>query len=500
MATRNYKMGQNRQQLVLLPPSVDDYVSENNPVRAIDAYVDTLDLAALNFQNSASGLTAGQPAYHPGMLTKLYLYGYINGLRSSRKLEREAARNLEVIWLLDNLRPSYKTIANFRKNNSEALKAANKDFVLLCKQLDLFAGEVVAVDGSFFKGDASKESIYTAKRLALQLAALEQKIEEYQAQCAQQDTLDDQNGVGSLVESQGLPDKIHQLQVKQAEKKALQTQLNESADTQISTVDPDARLLSKRGQTTAGYNGQIAVDSKHKLLVAVEVTQDGNDTQQLVPMLEKAQAILQSPQLIGLADSGYYSGDQLKQADEKGLEIYMPIPQKEGTALKEGRFTRDQFTYDEASDCYRCPQGERLTRRGQLVKKRNRHVWLYKSQRTTCQDCPLRAQCLSENVTIKKIERWEHEALVDQHRARMNGVTATKMKQRGGLVEHPFGTLKHRAGLHHFLMRGLEKCRGEFNLMALCYNFTRVLNLLGVSAFRDYCAQRIGNAVTPIFA
>jgi len=500
MANRNYKVGQDRNQASLLPPRVDDYVSENNPVRAIDAYVATLDLASLDLPNSRSGLTSGQPAYHPHRLIKLYLYGSMNGIRSSRKLEREAARNLEVIWLADSLRPSYKTLANFRKDHSAALKAINKDFILLCKQLNLFAGNEVAVDGSFLKADASTDSIYTAKKLEQQLAALDKKIEAYQQQLAEQDRTDDQAGLGSLVDDQDLAGKIARLKQRQAEKKHLQTQLNASPDRQISTVDRDARLLSKRGQTTAGYNVQIAVDSRHHLIVAEDVTQAGNDTQQLMPMLEKAQAVLPSEPLTGLADSGYYSGEQLKQAHEQGIELYVPIPNKKGSAGKDGRFTRDRFSYDGEQDCYHCPQGERMARCGQLRVQGDRNVWIYKSKKSACKNCPLRPQCLTEQATYKKLERWEHEALVDQHRERMKGARPMMIK-RSSLVEHPFGTLKHRAGLHHFLMRGLEKCRGEFSLMALCYNFTRVLNVLGVAAFRDYCAQRLQKGEqNPVFA
>lgn len=493
MTAKNYKVGQNRYQSSLLPPSVDEYLSENNPVRAIDAYVTTLDLVELEVQKSHPGLAAGQPAYHPSLLIKLYLYGYMNGIRSSRKLEREAVRNLEVIWLADSLRPSYKTIANFRKDHSAALKAINKDFILLCKQLNLLAGDDVAVDGSFFKADASKDSIYTAKKLEQQLAALDKKIEAYQQQLATQDTTDDSAGLGSLVEDPGLAEKIARIKAKQAEKKTLQNQLNASPDSQVSTVYPDARLLTKRGQTTAGYNVQIAVDGQHKLLVAVEVTQEGNDTQQLMPMLEKAQAVLHSEHLTGLADSGYYSGEQIKKAHERRIEIYIHIPNKKGIAEKEGRFTRDRFTYDSVNDCYRCPQGE-------LRAQGHRNAWVYKSKQSVCKNCPLRPQCLKENATYKKLERGEHEALVDQHREHMKG-TRPMMIKRSSYVEHPFGTLKHRAGMHHFLMRELEKCRGEFSLMALCYNLTRVLNILGVAAFREYCAQRLGSgAKNQVFA
>lgn len=493
MTGRNYKIGQNRYQTALLPPSIDEYVSENNPVRAIDAYVETLSLTDLKIENSSSVLTAGQPAFHPFLLIKLYLYGYINGIRSSRKLEREAARNLEVIWLVDNLHPSYKTIANFRKDNSAALKSINKDFVLLCRQLNLFAGDEVAVDGSFFKADASKDSIYTGKQLEQQLADLDKKIEAYQQQLAEQDSGDDRKGLGSLADDQDLVKKIAFLKGKQTEKKRLQDQLKDSSDKQISTVDPDARLLSKRGQTTAGYNVQIAVDGQHKLIVAVDVTQEGNDTRLLMPMLEKAQEVLQSEQLIGLADTGYYSGEQVKLANEKGIEIYVPVPKRHGPTVKDGQFTREQFRYDAEIDCYLCPQGERLVRYGKLCEHSNRKAWAYKSKRSICKNCPVRNHCLTEKATTKKLDRWEHESVVDRHREHMKGA-GKMMRKRSGYVEHPFGTLKHRAGMHHFLMRGIEKCCGEFSLMAVCYNFTRVLNILGVETFRDYCANRLKNS------
>jgi transposase len=502
MTKRNYKEGQNRHLALLFPPSLDEYVSEGNPVRAIDVYVETLDLAALGFRNSEPGLTAGQPAFHPGLLVKLYLYGYLNGIRSSRKLEREAVRNVEAIWLAGNLRPGYKTIANFRKDNGKALRAANRDFILLCRHLGLLGGEEVAVDGSFFKGDASKDGIYTADRLERQLAELDRKIGDYQARMDAQDAADDGAGLGSLSEDAGLAEKIRLLKQRQAEKKALQDRLEKSADTQVSTVDPDARLLSKRGQAVDGYNAQIAVDGKHKLVVAAEVTQDGNDTRQLVPMLDKAQDILQSSHLVGLGDTGYYSGEQIKLAGERGYEVYVPVPKKECAVIEEGRFTRERFAYDAADDCYRCPQGERLDKGGQPVEKRGRRVWVYQSRREGCDACPLRKQCLSERADTKKVTRWEHEDVVDRHRAHMaGGAAAGRMRRRASLAEHPFGTLKHRAGMHHFLMRGLEKCRGEFSLMALCYNLTRVLNILGIDKFREGCARWFGNgAGTPSIA
>lgn len=492
MTSRRYQPVLNRQQDMLLPPCVDEYVSRNNPVRAIDAYVNTLDLQALSFTHSQPVMGAGQPAYDPAALLKLYLYGYLQGLRSSRKLEREAHRNLEVIWLIEGLRPTYKTIADFRKSNSEALKAANRDFLLLCKELALFGGEQVAVDGSFFKADASKTGIYTEAKLNKQLKELDKKIADYQQALAEQDAADDRAGQGSLVEDEQLQQKLERLRNKQAEKKNLLQQLKDSGDKQVSTVDQDARLLTKRGQTVAGYNVQIVVDDKHKLIVAEDVTQDGNDVHQLAPMLAKAQDLLQAENLTGLADSGYYEGNQLKTCEDHQISVYIAIPDKSKAIAAQGRLTREQFSYNPEHDRYSCPQGKLLTARGKPHQKNGKQMTRYQSKAADCAQCPLRGQCLSEKADVKQIQRWEHEAVIEHHRQRLEQKPGI-MKKRGALAEHPFGVLKHRAGMNHFLMRGLAKCRGEFSLMVLGYNFTRLVNILGVDALKDHCARRPGH-------
>lgn len=477
---------------MLLPPSVEDYVSSNNTVRAIDAYVNTLDLHALGFGNTQARHGSGQPAYSPQMLLKLYLYGYTHRFHSSRRLEGETWRNLEVIWLVEALRPSYKTIADFRKDNATALKQVNKDFVLLCKSLALFGGEECAVDGSFFKGNTSAAHIHTDKTLNNAIAALEKRIEAYQQQMDAQDAIEEKLALNTSPEDANLADKIAKLKARQAEKRALQEKLAASPDSQISSIDPDARLLKKNGKMVAGYNVQIAVDSQHKLIVVSEVTQDGNDSQQLMPMLGQAKATLQSANLKGLADGGYYNGEQLKQAEVLGIEIYLPLP-KAGSAAA-GHITHEQFQYDAQTDRYQCPQGETLIPRKNTSNKKGRLIRVYATRRKTCANCPLRAQCLSEKSSHKTIDRWEHEAVLDRHKARMkNG--GEILKKRGSIVEHLFGTLKFRAGMHHFLMRGLEKCRGEFSLMTLSYNFTRVLNIIGLDAFREHCAQRAANTL-----
>jgi len=307
MSLRRYQKSLDRQQEMLLPSRVEDYVSDKNTVRAIDAYVNTLNMQSTGYTHTQEATIAGQPAYDPAGLLKLYLYGYIQGIRSSRKLEKEVYRNLEVIWLIEGLRPSYKTIANFRKNNSKALKASNRDFILLCKELKLLGGEIVAVDGSFFKADARKESIYTEARLNKTLESLEKKITDYQEALDQQDSIDDKAGCESSAEDPQLIEKLAKLKVRQAEKQVLKKALEKSGNKQISLVDKDARLLKKSVETIAGYNGQTVVDSQHHLIVAEELTQDGNDMNQLAPMLKKAQEVLASDNLKGLADKGYYN-------------------------------------------------------------------------------------------------------------------------------------------------------------------------------------------------
>jgi transposase len=467
-------------------------------VRAIDAYVDTLDLHSLDFKNTQPVRGSGQPAYDPAALLKLYLYGYLQGIRSSRKLERETCRNIEVMWLIEGIQPTYKTIANFRKSNSAALTATNRDFLLLCKELALFGAEEVAVDGSFFKADASKEGIYTEAKLADQIKSLDKKITAYQEALDRQDAAEDKVDHDCQTEDTQLQEKLLRLKAKQAQKEALQQQLKDSGNKQISTVDKDARLLTKRGQTVPGYNVQIAVDSQHKLIVAQDVTQDGNDTQLLAPMLEKAQEIVDAENLIGLADSGYYNGTQLKACEDQNISVYVAIPDKSKKIARQQRFTREQFQYDKEQDCYYCPQGEPLKRCGKPRRQVNDKIYiLYNSKRSVCNQCPVREHCLTQKAKLRKIERWEHEAVIERHQERMKAKPEA-MRQRGALVEHPFGTLKHRAGINHFLMKGLTKCRGEFSLMVLTYNFTRVLNILGSDFLRDYCIQRQENVLQSV--
>jgi transposase len=490
MTNRPFKTGESREQASLLPARVEDYVGVDNPVRAIESFVCALDLGKLGFRHANRGAEAmGQPPYDPADLLKLYLYGYINQVRSSRRLEREACRNLELIWLLKNLRPGYRTIGNFRKENWAALKAVNRSFVLLLRELDLVGGTVVAIDGSFFHGDASKASIFTRKRLADQIAKLDLEIEAYGRSIEDNDMTEaneprkdrsDGPDAGDGGEGGDIRAKVSALMAKRLRAQTDLDQLAASGETQLSVTDPDARLLVKSGQGVAGYNVQAVVDDKHKLIVASEVVNDSSDVNQLHAMAKAAQEALGAETLQVLADEGYYSSTELKACEDDGITAY--VPPSEGIE-RAGRFSLKNFSYDGAADAYTCPAGQLLRpMEGRWTNTSGRVEIRYASRTTICRACPLRTKCLSSKASQRVIRRWEHEDVLERHRARMQGASEL-MRRRSAIVEHPFGTLKCRAGYRHFLVRGFNKVRGEWSLMALCYNFTRVLNILGFEGF-----------------
>jgi transposase len=492
MTNRTFKTGESREQASLLPSRIEDYVGPDNPVRAIESFVCALDLAKLKFRHADRGAEeVGQPPYDPADLLKLSLYGYINQVRSSRRLEREACRNLELIWLLKNLKPGYRTIANFRKENWEAFKAANRSFVLLLRELGLVGGTVVAIDGSFFHGDASKASIFTRKRLAEQIAKLDQEIEAYgkslednDAAEARKPRKDRAAGDGGGGDGADIGAKVAALMAKRSRAQADLARLGDSGETQLSLTDPDARLLVKNGQGIAGYNVQAAVDDKHKLIVASEVVNDSSDVGQLHAMAKAAKDVLAADALQALADEGYYSSLELKACEDDGIVAYVPVPKGNRQLEKKGRFGLRDFSYDPAADAYRCPAGALLhpmegRTRGHWQNTGGRVEIRYASRKAICGSCHFRARCLSPKATTRTVSRWEHEDVLERHRARMHGA-GDLMSRRAALVEHPFGTIKCRAGYRHFLVRGFNKVRGEWSLMALCYNFSRVLNILGL--------------------
>lgn len=487
MTNRTFKSGERREQASLLPARVEDYVGLDNPVRAIEAYVSGLDLGKLGFRHAERGVSVGQPPYDPADLLKLYLYGYLNQVRSSRRLEREVERNLELIWLLKGLKPGYRTIANFRKENWAALKAVNRSFVLLARELGLVGGAVVAIDGAFFDGSASKASIKTRKKLAEQLAALDREIEAFAAETEANDAAeaggsDEGEGRGGGESGGDLGQKVAALMAKRAQAQADLDRLDDSDETQLSRTDADARLLSKSGQRVAGYNVQIVVDAEHKLIVESEVVNDGNDTGQLHRMAKATMQTLGAKTLQAVADGGYFNGAELKACEADGIVAYVPEPSRGNRVATQGRFPHEDFIYEAASDGYRCPAGELLRPTKTPRQNGDRLELRYVSRKAVCDACPLRGRCVSDKRPTREILRWEHEAVIERHRTRMKDA-GDMLRRRAALVEHPFGTLKCRAGYRHFLVRGFNKVRGEWGLMALCYNFTRLLNILGLERF-----------------
>lgn len=464
--------GRDRHSEVQFPPTLDDYIDAENPVRFIDAFVDQLDLAKLGFVRVAAAVE-GRPGYHPGDLLKLYLYGYLNRIRSSRALERETHRNVELMWLLKQLRPDHKTIADFRKVHSEALRGVCREFTQLCKELELFGGELVAVDGSKFLAVNSRERNFGLSKLKTILQALDEQIATYLSELDEQDA---QALVESMAAKEALSAKLVRLQARKAKHEALQAQMDEQGQTQLSLTDPDSRFMVNGSSGAVCYNVQTAVDAKHKLIVAHDVTNEVTDQLCLATMALQAQEALSVKAMEVVADRGYYDAQNVKQCLDAGITPYVAKPptSKNGPL---GRFTKTAFAYQAEVDEYECPAGERLTFRYESVEKgrQKRH---YKLSASACRACELREQC-TVNSAGRRISRWVDEHLLEQMSERVRA-NPQRMRQRQEIVEHPFGTLKRGMNQGYFLCRGLTKVRGEMSLSILSYNLKRVFNILGV--------------------
>jgi transposase len=459
--------GVSREQKLLLPEAVEDYVAAEAPVRFIDAFVTTLDLVALGFKKAAAANT-GRPPYDPGDLLRLYLYGYLYRLRSSRLLERECHKNLEVIWLLRTLKPDFKTIADFRKDNKTALQQTCRQFTVLCKNLNLFGAELIAVDGSKFKAVNSRDKNYNAKKLQELIARIDARIKTYLEEL---DDGDDQDPGGGGLSKEQLQQKIDQLKERKDDYTGLLSQLDEE-EKQISTTDEEARLMHTRAGSDVCYNVQTAVDSKHKLIVEHEVTNDCVDFQQLAPMSIAAKKALGVETLNVVADKGYYSNTQVEQCVERGITPYI---EKTDTSAntKLGLFGKNKFIFDTAKDVYRCPAGQELDFRFNTFEN-GRELRYYRAKE--CKTCLLRKQC-TRNQGNRTITREQNEGLMEAMARRVKK-NREIMKSRKAIVEHPFGTIKRWMNAGYFLCKGLEAVRTEMSLSVLVYNLKRVLNLV----------------------
>jgi transposase len=466
-----FVVGDDRGQSTLFPYRLDDYVAEDNPARVVDVFVDELDLAALGFGGVEPQAT-GRPAYHPGTMLKIYLYGYLNRVQSSRRLERECQRNVQLIWLTGRLMPDFKTIADFRKSNGAAIRKVCREFVVLCRRIDLLSDASVAIDGSKFKAVNARDWYFTQAKMQRRLEQIDESISRYLSQL---DSADRQGPTVPEAKITRLNEKIATLKQEIQRLKVLDAQMMQTEDKQISLTDPDARSMatSGRGSGIVGYNVQSAVETKHHLIVAHEVTNVGPDRGQLSNMAEQARSALDADTIEVVADRGYYAGEEILACEEAGITVFLPKPMTSG-AKAEGRFGKQDFVYVAEDDVYLFPAGERLTYRytNEEDGKTLRRYWT-----TVCLACALKTQCTTGRE--RRISRWEHEAILEAVQARLD-CNSDRMHVRRQTVEHPFGTIKSWMGATHFQMKTLANVATEMALHFLAYNLKRVMRIIGV--------------------
>ena len=455
--------GENRYQSTLFPERVDDYVEEDSVVRVIDVFIDRLDISGLGFKTEAA--ETGRPGYHPRTMLKIYVYGYLNRVHSSRRLEREAKRNVELMWLTGRLAPDFKTIADFRKDNGEAIRLVCREFVMLCRKLNLI-GDTLAIDGSKFKAVNNRDKNFTRAKMKRRLAEVEASIERYLGE------LDKSDRSAPPEDTRPLKDKIAALTEEMDRLKKLEVRMLEAPDQQLSLTDPDARSMKSRGGGIVGYNVQTAVDTDHHLIVSHDVTNVGSDRRHLTRMAQQAKAELQTDSLTVFADEGYYNGDELRACEDNNITAYVPHSSTSHNKAK-GQFDRSEFHYIEEDDEYECPAGERLIYRftreekGKLIRR----YWS-----SACSHCSLKPQCTTGKN--RRVSRWVNEEVVERTAARLAD-KPDAMQIRRATVEHPYGTLKCWMGATHFLTKTLDHVSTEMSLHVLAYNMKRVINLVG---------------------
>jgi len=469
---KRFVEGTDRGQGTLFPEYLEDWIDENNPVRVIDVFVDELDLAELGFAGVAPEVT-GRPAYHPSVLLKLYIYGYLNRVQSSRRLEREALRNVEVMWLTSRLVPDHKTIADFRKDNGGAIRQVCARFIVLCRAMDLLTEASVAIDGSKFKAVNNRDKNFTRAKMDRRMSQIEESVARYLQQL---DTADRQEPSEAFkAKTNRLKDKIAKLKQQMQHLKRLQVQMLAAPDQQISLTDPDARSMatSGRGSGVVGYNVQVAVETKHHLIVTHEVINEGSDRAQLSPMAMAAKAALGVETLDAVADRGYFSGEEILECENAGITVTLPKPMTSNSKA-EGRFGKQDFRYVAEDDVYICPAGQRLT---YSFTTEDKGLVLRRYATKACQNCAIKNVCTTAKQRL--ISRWEHEHVLETVQRRLDE-HPEKMRQRRETVEHPFGTIKARMGATHFLMKTLPRVASEMALHVLAYNMTRVMSIMGV--------------------
>jgi transposase len=469
---RRFVEGMDRGQNTLFPECLQDWIGEDNPVRVIDVFVDELNLAELGFSGVEPEVT-GRPSYHPSILLKLYIYGYLNRVQSSRRLEREAGRNVEVMWLMGRLAPDHKTIADFRKDNGRAIRQVCARFVELCRTMGLLTTASVAIDGSKFKAVNNRDKNFTRAKMERRMAQIEESVARYLQQL---DSADRQEPSEALkTKTSGLKEKIEKLKEQMRRLEILKVKMLAAPDQQISLTDPDARSMatSGRGSGVVGYNVQVAVETTHHLIVTHEVINEGSDRSQLSPMAKQAKMTLDVEKLDAVADRGYFNSEEILKCENAGITITLPKPMTSNSKA-EGRFGKQDFRYVANEDIYICPADERLsyhstTEENGLVLRR---YWT-----NACQNCAIKNACTTAKE--RRVTRWEHEHVLEAVQRRLDE-HPEKMRQRRETAEHPFGTIKARMGATHFLMKTLPRVAAEMALHVLAYNLTRVISLMGV--------------------
>jgi len=467
-----YIEGTDRGQMTLFPDRLEDWIGEDNPVRVVDLFVNEIDLAELGFGRVAPALT-GRPGYHPSVLLKLFIYGYLNRVPSSRALEREAGRNVEVMWLTGRLAPDHKTIADFRRDNGPAIRKTCAQFVELCRRIGVLKGDCVAIDGSKFKAVNNRDRNFTKGKIASRITHLEASIERYLKEMVRIDRQEEGEARAEKIanlarRSDRIRQEIQRLQ-------GFNEALKDAPDGQISLTDPDSRSMatSAKGSGFVGYNAQAAADTETHLIVTHDVINDGHDREQLSPMAKAAKTALGRDEMRAVADKGYFSGREILACHEDGITTTLPRPETSGNR-KKGMYVKADFAYDADADVYHCPAGETL-RRHYTTEEQGLVVHRYWTN--VCQTCKIKARCTTGKE--RRITRWEHEHLVDEMRDRMSRDPAL-MGLRRSTVEHPFGTIKAWMGATHFRMRRLKNVRTEMAFHVLAYNIKRMIALIGV--------------------
>lgn len=477
---KRFVEGAERTQSILFAATLEEYVSEDNAVRLIDAFVENLDLAVLGFAGAMPSHT-GRPSYHPVVLLKIYIYGYLNRIQSSRRLEKEAQRNIELMWLTGRLTPDFKTIADFRKDNGQAIRNVCRQFILICQEMDMFGESEVAIDGSKFKAVNNRDKNFTDRKLKARIEQLEESIAAYLDEL---DRADRQPTLLPKTRVEHIQKKIASIKRRIAEFRQLGEQLQAEPDQQISLTDPDARSMATSGRGTGivGYNVQTAVDTKHHLIVAHEVTNVGHDRTQLTSMAVLARQATGKSRLTVIADRGYFSGQEIRTCEQQGFVPLVPKPLTSGNRAQ-GLFDKRDFIYVEKHDEYLCPAGQRAPWRCSSVEN---GMTIHKYWSSACPKCAMKSQCTTGEQ--RRIARWEHEDVLERMQQRIVQRPNLALVRRR-TVEHPFGTFKAWMGATHFLMKTLSKVKTEMSLHVLAYNMKRMMRIIGVQPMIEVMAE-----------